>query len=271
MRPLAAALLIASLALLVAAVNARSQARSFNGSVWVGVKGWGSVKAARGTFGHPTTHCTSASCPATNFVLQSPRAVLNEKPYKGWKFNGWRGGCKSERKPKCVLDASHAPKDTFGEHSVRATARFVPVAVGLTGAHPIPLGTAAEVGYGFVVRVNSTQPDVQLETPPPAGTEYFAANLTVTYNGTGSKGTDWLSGFRAVGNHKVLYLAGDDGNGCSDPGPQPPLDTVDPLLAGQSATGYICWTIAANDASSLKLYFGSGTLNLPPTTWFALH
>jgi hypothetical protein len=93
----------------------------------------------------------------------------------------------------------------------------------------------------------------------------------VTYTGSGSRDTGWLSGFRAMGSHNVLYLAGDDGNGCSDPGPQPPLDTVDPLYSGQSTTGYVCWTIAANDASSLELFFGSGTLDSPRTTWFALH
>jgi hypothetical protein len=49
------------------------------------------------------------------------------------------------------------------------------------------------------------------------------------------------------------------------------LDAYDPFAHGESRTGYVCWTISANDASSLALYFGSGTLAFPRTTWFALH
>jgi hypothetical protein len=46
-----------------------------------------------------------------------------------------------------------------------------------------------------------------------------------------------------------------------------------PVQLGESRTGYVCWTINANGASSLVLFFGSGTLTLdsPRTTWFALH
>jgi hypothetical protein len=46
---------------------------------------------------------------------------------------------------------------------------------------------------------------------------------------------------------------------------------VDAFSAGQSRTGYVCWTIAADDASSFELFFGLGTLDAPRTTWFALH
>ena len=44
-----------------------------------------------------------------------------------------------------------------------------------------------------------------------------------------------------------------------------------PFYSGQSTSGYICWTIASNDGAGLELYFGSGTLDYPGTTWFALH
>jgi hypothetical protein len=76
-------------------------------------------------------------------------------------------------------------------------------------------------------------------------------------------------GFSARGSHGRYHT--DDGRGCSDPGPQPPLKTDDPFAPGESRTGYVCWTIAAIDASSLELFFGSGTLDSPRTTWFALH
>jgi hypothetical protein len=268
MRRLAAALLIASLALLGAAVSARSQPQSFNGSVLVGVKGWGDIKATKGAIGHPTVRCTNASCPHHNLLLRRPHVVLTEKPYTGWKFTGWRGACKSKR-ARCVLDASHAPKNIFGDHSAHVRATFIPVAPGLTRAHPIPLGTPATIADGLVVRVNSANANVQLGTPPPGGSEYFDANLTVTNPSGGSKAT-WWYGFAAEGSDKLSY-GSDDANGCSAPGPQPPLDTFDPLSAGQSTTGYVCWTILASEASSLQLYFGLGNLDAPRTTWFALH
>jgi hypothetical protein len=264
-----AAVLLTSLALLGAVAGARAQPQSFNGHVWVVIKGWGSVRATEGAIGHPTARCADAPCRGTNFLLKGPRVVLTEKPYKGWKFIGWRGACKGKKTLKCMLDASHGRKDIFGGRGVHATARFIPVAAGLTRAHPIQLGTAANIGYGFVVRVNSTNANVQLGTPPPAGTEYFDANLTATNTGGRLSNLSLDFGFTAVGSHARYHT--DDGTGCSNPGPQPPLDTLEPFDPGESRTGYVCWTIAPNDASSLELFFGSGTLAAPRTTWFALH
>jgi hypothetical protein len=278
---LAAAVFIASLALLVAAAGARSQAPSFKGSVWVGIKGWGGVRATGGAVGRPTANCADASCRRVNFLLHRPRVVLTAKPYKGWKFARWGRACKSAKKPRCVLDASHGRKDIFGGRSIRAAATFVPVGVGLTRAHPIPLGTAANIIGGFVVGVESANADVQLGTSPPAGTEYFDANLTVTNTGRHLQNLSLIwGGPHAAGSHESCghrrhglqcqSYDTDNGAGCPDPGPQPPLDTVDPFNPGESRTGYVCWTIATNDASSLELFFGTGTLDSPRTTWFAL-
>jgi hypothetical protein len=237
-------------------------------SVWV--KGWGGIKATKGAIGDPTVRCTNASCSHDNVLLKGPHVVLTEKPYTGWKFTGWRGACKSKR-ARCVLDASHARTDSLGDHSVHVRATFIPVAPGLTRANPIPLGTPATIWDGLVVRVNSANANVQLGTSPPAGAEYFDANLTVT-NPSGRSRPTWWYGFTAEGSHNLPYGSADNGNGCSDPGPQPPLDTSDPLYAGQATTGYVCWTIEASDANSLESYFGFGTLDGPPrTTWFALH
>ena len=54
MRRLVAALVMASLGLLGAAASARSQPRSFTGTLWVGIKGWGSVKPGKGVAEHVT-------------------------------------------------------------------------------------------------------------------------------------------------------------------------------------------------------------------------
>jgi len=120
------------------------------------------------------------------------------------------------------------------------------------------------------VRVDSANADVQLGTPPPAGAEYFAANLTATNTSGRLSNLSFVwGGPHAAGSHG-RYLNQDD-HECPDPGLQPPLDTYDPFAPGESRTGYVCWTIAAKDASSLELFFGSGTLAAPRTTWFALH
>jgi hypothetical protein len=270
MRRLAAVLSIASLASLGAVAGVHSQSESFNGSVWVGITGWGSVKATKGAVGHPTARCTDASCRAANFLLRSPRVVLSAKPYEGWKFTGWRRACKGAKTPRCVLDASHGRKDIFGGRSIRAAAKFVPVAVGLTRANPIPIGTAANIIDRFVVRVDSANANVQLGTPPPPGTEYFDASLTATNTGSRLSNLSLVWGGPHVAGSQARYDT-QDGHECSDPGPQPPLDTFDPFEPGESRSGYVCWTIAANDESSLELFFGSGTLDSPRTTWFALH
>jgi len=252
-----------------AAVSAHSQPQSFSGSVVLGVKGWGDIRT-KGVIGHPTVRCTDVSCPHHNLLLKEPHVVLTEKPYMGWKFTGWRGACKSKRAARCVVDASHAARDNFGDHSVHVRATFVPVAPGLTRSNPIPLGTSATIADGLVVRVNSANANVQLGTPPPAGAEYFDANLTVT-NPSGTSKSNWWAGFSAEARNHFRYQRF-DANGCSNPGPQPPLDTSDPLNAGQSATGYACWTIAAGDANKLELFWGIGeTQDLIRTTWFALH
>jgi hypothetical protein len=104
---------------------------------------------------------------------------------------------------------------------------------------------------------------------PPAGGDYFAANVTIGYFGGASSTPENSLTWQAIGSHRTTYNPGS--NPCPYPGPQPPLDMYDPVASGQSVTGYVCWQIAANDAGSLELYFGSGSLNYPGTTWFALH
>lgn len=268
MRRLSAALVIASLALLGAA-SARSQSQSLNGYVWVGIKGWGSVRAGRGVLDHPTVRCVNASCSADGYALNSRRVVLTEKPYKGWKFAGWYGGCRSKTKPMCVLDAAHGHKDVFGQRNVHISARFIPVAPGLSRGHPLPIGVAANIGQGLMVKVNSANSDVQLSPVAPGGAEYFDANLTVTYTGVGSQVPNWF-GFSVEGSHNVPYQTVNN-DSCPYPGPQPRLEVTDPLFSYSPISGYVCWTIAANDASTLELYFGSRTVDYPGTVWFALH
>jgi hypothetical protein len=266
-RIVAAVAVVVSFALLGATASARSQARSYTGTVWVGIKGWGNVKAKAGVYYRPTTRCTNASCPAERDLLHGRRVVLVETAYQGWKFAGWHGAC-TGKKPKCVVDAARAHKGPGGQRTIHVRARFIPIAPGLTRAHPIPIGTAKSLGNGFTVRVNSATPNVQLSPAAPTGAEYFDANLTVTYTGGGAKTAFDAGTYLVTGSHPTSYNP--FSNGCPEV-PQPPLDYHATIYSGQATSGYTCWTIAANDAGSLVLYFGSGTLDYPGTTWFALH
>jgi hypothetical protein len=255
-------------ALVGASASARSRPQSYTGNVWVGIKGWGSVKAKKGVYSRPTFRCTNATCPAVDGLLHARRVVLVETAYQGWKFTGWHGACKRKTRPTCVIDAARAHKDASGARTIRVRATFVPVASGLTRAQPIPIGTAKSLGNGFTLTVNSATPNVQLSPPPPAGAEYFAADLTVKYTGPGQATARDAGTYYAMGSHPTSYDP--FGNACPEV-PQPPLDYNATIYSGQSTSGYICWTIAADDAAGLELYFGSGTLDYPGTTWFALH
>jgi len=268
MRRLAILVLILALALLPTAAAMGSHARAYNGEVWVGFKGWGSVKLGKGMLAHRTVACTRQSCPAVNYLSRGARAVLIEKPYPGWKFSRWHGACKGKR-PKCTIHVARVRPNVYGVRHINVSATFIPVAAGITRDHPIPLRTQADVGAGWRVRVNSVIPNAQLLPAPPTGADYFAANVTMSYVGGASSTPENYLTWHAIGSHHTPYDPGL--NQCPNQGPLPTLDTYDPVLSGQSRSGYVCWQIAANDASSLELFIGSGTLDYPGTTWFALH
>ena len=269
MRSVIASLVVASLALLVAVAGARAQPSSFMGGVNLSIKGWGTVNPGSGWDLHRSVACRYASCSGEALFARTPKVVLTAKPYQGWKFRRWRGPCEGVKTlPRCKINLRHLHADPFGQRVALIQAIFTPIARGLTRAHPIQIGTAASIGRFITVRVNSASPNVQLSPAALPGYEYFDANLTVTYTGGGSATAGDLT-YHVMGSHKTSYTP--FANACPDPGPQPPLDFQDPIPPGQSTSGYVCWTIATNDESSLELYIGSGTLNFPGTTWLALH
>lgn len=255
----------ASLALVAAGAGAAS---SFKGGANLSIQGWGTVTPGRGFATHRSVPCINASCAGEALFARARRVVLTAKPYQGWAFARWRGPCKPTTQPKCTIDLRRVHANTFRERVAAVRAVFTPVAQGLTRAHPIPVGTAKSIGPWMTVRVNSAAPNVQLSPAALAGDEYFDANVTLTFSGQGSTTAGALD-YNVVASDKTSYNP--SGNACPEPGPQPPLDLTAPISSGQSASGYLCWTISGNDESSLELYFGSGTLDYPGTTWFALH
>jgi len=277
-RLLLTALLVAFLALFGAAASARSQSQSYRGILTLDIKGYGGAKLSQGfgavphwigsaVYWHGTLICeapSSPSCIGMKLPTDRRRVVLIEKPYKEVKFAGWHGAC-TTKKPKCVIDPA--------KRSVHVRETFVPVGRGLSRDHPIPIGTAASANdIGLQVRVNSVNPNASLSPPAPAGAQYFAANLTVTNTGTKAFPPvefDWSA---KSSNGAIYGLPAAGSNRCPlwNANPlNPVLDLTAPLSPGQSTSGFLCWTIASNDASSLELYFPRGYPG-PPPIWFAL-
>jgi hypothetical protein len=239
------------------------------GTVKIGFKGWGRVVLGKGFLDRqyaPT--CMQASCPPAPFTSRL-RAVATAQPMQGWRFVHWRGACKSA-KPRCTLNLKHAYPDVSGYRHARLTAVFAAAIPGFTRSWPVPLGHTATTDPqdALQLRVNSVIPSAKLTPAAPAGAEYFVANITVTYVGGGSY-NDFLSLadslLQVVGSHNAPYSAGL--NGCPDDGPTPQLDGFGALYSGQSDTGNVCWTIAADDAPSLELFFDGFEYQ----TWLALH
>jgi DNA-binding SARP family transcriptional activator len=231
----------------------------------VGLYGWGHLRFAR-----LSMDCRDESCTGPKFTVVGRRVVFTEsESFKGWKFSGWQGAC-DDRKPHCVVDYAHVPRNADGIRYTWVHATFTPVGLGISRGKPIPIGKTAGIGQGFLARVNSVTPDFQTWMSPqpgaPAGAEYFVANVTMTY--TGGDSAPVIVPSQVMGKHNAPYTTGR--NPCPD-WPNRPLLPGQTLYSGQSATGNICWTIASNDESSLELYFGMGSVNYPGTTWFALY
>jgi hypothetical protein len=265
MRRLLGAAVVASLALLGGAASARSESRVDSGHLGLWVKGWGTVDLKAGLVEHGPFKCQGVFCTAHDGLrVHSSPVVLVETPYKGWKFAGWWGACRS-KKPRCVINP-HESAD--GSPIIHVGARYTPVGPGFTRGHPIPLGTTASIGRSLRLRVNSV-----LQNPgpfPTPGPEYFAANVTLSY-GDGSApyatGDSAMGDWPVIGSHNRYTLGPDT---CPSV-PQPQLALERPIHRGQSETGYVCWAIAPTDAATLELYYGTGGPHPGRTIWFALH
>jgi hypothetical protein len=186
---------------------------------------------------------------------------------KRWKFAHWRGACNGN-KPKCNISLQHVQPDAQGYRHARLTATFVAAIPGVTRSWPVPLGQEADTDpkVGYSLRVNSVTANADLSPAAPAGTEYVVANVTATSGGaTSSDSLVYLADYRLIlsGSDNVPYAAG--WSRCPNDGPAPHL-SASGFDSRWSATGNVCWTVAANDASSLVLYFAGRDYH----TWFAL-
>jgi hypothetical protein len=159
-------------------------------------------------------------------------------------------------------------------------------------SRPVPVGTAASIGGGWWVKVDSATLNANRlfsQNPPPRGAQNVLVMLTLSYRGGGKDDASNLVNdiLRVEGAHGVSYDEINDPCGTADasqPGlgdtgvvtwPRPSLQSAGEVFSNQSVRGNLCYTIAANDAKTLEL-FSTGVGNLIfsyPTikkVWFAV-
>jgi hypothetical protein len=71
---------------------------------------------------HTTLRCIPTWCSTVYRVYGTtgPRATLTEKPYKGWRFAGWRGSCKGNKQTCAVNLPPSSPSHFLRFARVRA-------------------------------------------------------------------------------------------------------------------------------------------------------
>lgn len=142
-------------------------------------------------------------------------------------------------------------------------------------SHPIPVGRAADIGDGWRLKVLRVTPKAKRvarteakATPPPKRSRYLLIRLVLTYTGNGgqvpseraglaAKGywSDVLSnGLKTIGTHGASYTDTNNPCGIFVPGREDWAPVV--LHPGQTARGYLCIQIPANDARTLLLHTG---------------
>lgn len=129
-----------------------------------------------------------------------------------------------------------------------------------TRTNPYPLGSVIIDG-DWQVRVNSVTPDANdavaaenmFNDPPPPGSQYLLANVTITYTGADSQGETPFTTIRYVTADGNTVNSYDSGIVAPDS-----LDTLSPLFQGASTTGNLAFTVPTASATQ-------GTLAVEPT------
>lgn len=252
----------------VAAGDASAAGRPGTVPLKVRVTGLGTVRVT----GSGSFTCREYPCVHTFHVPKGRRIVVRAVAAKGWKLTKWAGACTGSR-ATCSLRL----------RSWRiAAVTFVPPGNWL---NPYRLRTAATLAGGWRVKVNSATIDATSEVEavvdpetgdhpnpaPTAGAQYTLVNVSLTYVGSGGYPSDVdsflnaLSQLGAEGEVSGLYPP----DFCEPP--QPDADSGGQLVTGQTVTGNLCYEIASDDASTLRLMgVASGPSSPQYLVWFAL-
>jgi hypothetical protein len=133
---------------------------------------------------------------------------------------------------------------------------FASAAAG-TREDPIPIGTAADIGDGWLIKVLEVYPNAneivaeenQFNSPPEGGQQFFLARIELTY--TGPDSSEFAAGYRlrAVGPTSVVYSIHGNSAGVIPN----KLDKAEAFTGGTVA-GNIGWAIDSSDADRLVMY-----------------
>lgn len=126
-----------------------------------------------------------------------------------------------------------------------------------TREDPIPIGTAAEIGDGWMIKVQEVYPNAndivaeenQFNSPPEDGQQFFLARIELTY--TGPDSSKFAAGYRlrAVGPTSVAYSTYGNSVGVIPN----ELDNAEAFTGG-AVVGNIGWAINMSDADRLVMY-----------------
>ncbi len=138
----------------------------------------------------------------------------------------------------------------------------------------VAIGNPLKVGDWIVV-VNAVTPDAtaavlaanQFNDKPAAGSQYFMANISVTYDGTKEPARASSLTFKAVGAANTSYSTGSQYGGV----PPKYLDTSTDVFKGGKLTGNISWAVATSDVASLMMYVSTSSSPATNPVWFVLH
>lgn len=143
-----------------------------------------------------------------------------------------------------------------------------------TRENPIPVGVAAPLGDGWVMRVVSTIPNAttavlaenMFNDPPKPGFQFFIVRVEATYTGPGSKTFDGSFRLRAVGASAVSYSTFSDSCGVI-----PDEISRAEVFTGGTIAGNECWQIRTSDVGSLLLYDDAFLSDDTKRKFFSLH
>jgi hypothetical protein len=239
-------------------------------SLKIRISGAGTVNVSNG----PSIKCAT-TCHRAIRVTKGSRVTLVAKPGTLGKLGPWKGACKGT-KSRCSLRVTRKE---------RVSARFIPPG---DQKNPVPLQTNWSIGDGWKLKVVAATPNAfgkVIDDPygvlaiPPTGKQFFMFEIVLTYDSTGSAmlgpmTQNWFT----EGRHNVKYFyfggsqcAAPDQVSLPSPDLQPMILANDSVTSGQSVEGNICFQVAANDASSLRLQTARTGHNGAFDVWFALN
>lgn len=143
-----------------------------------------------------------------------------------------------------------------------------------TRESPLPIGTTAEIGGGWVASVVSVTPNAndliaqtnQFNDLPEPGYQFFLVTIQATYEGEGSSVLPAGNTFSVVGDSSVAYTT--YGPGC---GVLPDPFQFTDVFEGGTIVGNVCFAVQSSDVDSLVMFSEDFvTFDRDIRVWFAL-